>query len=306
MLAIAEPVFARLGDALGDGGALTLVGGNHDHGIVAPWLIARGRRTTPAPLALDETPPKSASELSGRLAKAAGPAELTLAYPGLWLREDVYAFHGHYLDRLTTLPSFERLVLGAMARVVGPVPARNATPDDFEAAQAPMFALAQSVVEHVGGRWALSGNDASTSTWSTLSGTRRARRSPRALALAAAFPVAIAGVNALGLGPVRAQLSGPELRRASLRAISDVVLRLGIGAEHVIFGHTHRAGPLPGDRAHEWQAATGPRLHNPGCWVRENAFIGDADEMSPYYAGRAIELRDGAPPRVVRVTRDLG
>ena len=30
------------------------------------------------------------------------------AYPGIWLREDVYATHGHYLDVHMTVPTFER------------------------------------------------------------------------------------------------------------------------------------------------------------------------------------------------------
>ena len=31
-----------------------------------------------------------------------------LAYPGVWLRPDVYATHGHYVDLHITVPSFER------------------------------------------------------------------------------------------------------------------------------------------------------------------------------------------------------
>ena len=40
------------------------------------------------------------------------------AYPGVWLRDDVYAIHGHYVDRHTTVPMFERLGAGVMARLV--------------------------------------------------------------------------------------------------------------------------------------------------------------------------------------------
>ncbi len=40
------------------------------------------------------------------------------AYPGLWVREDVYATHGHYLDCHLTIPTLERLGIGAMGRVM--------------------------------------------------------------------------------------------------------------------------------------------------------------------------------------------
>jgi len=81
---------------------------------------------------------------------------------------------------------------------------------------------------------------------------------PEALAaLIAGFPAAIAGLNRTSLGPLRADISGAELRRAALRAFAEVLSRLEIDAPQVIFGHTHRAGPLPPDPPAEWTAATG-------------------------------------------------
>ena len=86
--------------------------------------------------------------------------------------------------------------------------------------------------------------------------------------------------------------------------------RLGIEAEHVLFGHTHRAGPLPADDHGEWRAGTGARLHNTGCWVDEPHSSRRAGRDGALLAGRAIELDDeraaaaraggdelGAPPR---------
>ena len=60
--------------------------------------------------------------------------------------------------------------------------------------------------------------------------------------LAGAFPLGIGALNRVGVGPVRADLSGTELRRAGLRAMRAVLAALRIDARHVIFGHTHRAG----------------------------------------------------------------
>ena len=46
------------------------------------------------------------------------PRTVRVAYPGVWLRDDVYATHGHYIDRHITVPMLERLAAGAMRRVV--------------------------------------------------------------------------------------------------------------------------------------------------------------------------------------------
>ncbi len=124
--------------------------------------------------------------------------------------------------------------------------------------------------------------------------------------MARAFPLAVGGLNRARLGPFNADISSDELRRAGLRALGQVVWRLGIEADHVVFGHTHRAGPLPGDDEHEWRvAATGTRLHNGGSWVDEPIFAA-GDHRSPYWGGRGIFLEDSGPPRLERLVDELG
>jgi hypothetical protein len=80
---------------------------------------------------------------------------------------------------------------------------------------------------------------------------------------------------------------------------------LGIDARHVIFGHTHRAGPLPADDRADWAMPGGGRLHNSGSWVLERAWTRDG-AASPYWPGGAVELDDGAgaEPRHVRLLDD--
>jgi len=64
----------------------------------------------------------------------------------------------------------------------------------------------------------------------------------------------------------------------------------------VIFGHTHRAGPLAADDGTEWVTAGGVRLLNTGSWVYEPAWLGDAPSQSPYRTGfAAIVETDGQP-----------
>src|SRR4029079_9036761 len=91
-------------------------------------------------LGLEEHPGATASAATEAIAAWVAPAALTVAYPRIWLRNDVYATHGHYLDRHTTVPTFERLGAGIMGRLVGAVPEDDAQPDDYEAALAPLYA----------------------------------------------------------------------------------------------------------------------------------------------------------------------
>jgi hypothetical protein len=306
VLEVAEPVLAALGAALGPGGLIVLVVGNHDHQLIAPWLHARGADGPPAALGLEERVGAGTSWGLARLAEAARPARLEVVHPGIWLREDVYAFHGHYLDRFLTVPTFERLAAGAMERIVGAVP-EAATPGDFEAALAPLYAWLDAVAQTASGTWSAHRQQVSMRAWTLLS--RRGRGTPlRARALSAAFPLGVAAANLAGLGPVRAAVGAEALRHAGLEAIAEVVRRLRIDAEHVLFGHTHRAGPLPHDDPAEWRVAgTRTRLHNAGGWIDEPAFAPPGPE-APYWAGRALEVgpEPGDPPRLVRVVTELG
>ncbi len=299
-LAAAEPVFAALGEALGPK-EVVLVPGNHDHALVAPWLGRRAEDTVPGPLALEQRAGPDASRATARLAEALGPARLDVAYPGVVLRDDVYAIHGHYLDRLITIPTFERVAAGAMARIVGPLPAGHADPDDFEHALAPLYAWMEVVAQQ--GSWTASRQAVSAKTWQLLAGD--GPRPVRARALAGLFPLAVAAINRAGLGPISPSLSPQELRRAGLRAMGEVVRLLGLPHRHVLFGHTHRAGPLPGDDPGEWIAPTGARLHNGGAWIDEPIFA-VGGPASPYWGGRGIWVDDEGPPRLERLAADLG
>ena len=108
----------------------------------------------------------------------------------------------------------------------------------------------------------------------------------------------MAGLNRAGLGPLHADISAPELRRAGLPRSGPRCDRLDVHARHVIFGHTHRAGPLPDDDRLEWRAPTGAELINSGCWVYEPAHVGSAPSTSPYRPGFAVAVGDEGAPRL--------
>jgi hypothetical protein len=122
--------------------------------------------------------------------------------------------------------------------------------------------------------------------------------------LVAAFPLAVAALNRAGIGPLRANVSMTELRRAGLRAMGEVAACLDLGGAHVVFGHTHRPGPLPGDDPREWLGRGGARLLNTGSWTYSSSFLGAAAGESPYWPGTYVRVDDDGPPEVVRLLQD--
>jgi hypothetical protein len=234
-----------------------------------------------------------------------------VTYPGAWLREDTYAIHGHYGDRHNTVPIIERLGAGLTVRLAGEPAGGPSRAEDYEAALAPMYAWIDRVAESGGLRGGGGDGSFQIRAWRALDGDGGLR----GRALATAFPVVVAGLNRAGLGPLHADVSAVELRRAALRASQEVLDRLEVPAQHVIFGHTHRAGPLPDDDPDEWapthppaqpsaRPAAGRRLLNTGSWVYEPAWLGDSPRESPYRPGFAAIVADDAPPELVNLLDD--
>jgi Calcineurin-like phosphoesterase len=299
---VAGSLYADLGRALGPEGELIMVAGNHDHGLVGGWLDARLITEPSGFLGLEQRlEPAAAGPLAAMLAAHAAPARVGVAYPGLWLREDVFALHGHYGDLHSTVPTFERLAAGAMARFVARLPADGATVDDYEAVLAPIYAWLHALTQRRDATPAAAGAQASARAWVALAGSRRGRRDPRILALAGGYVAGVTVLNALGIGPLDRRLSGDALRRGGLHAIREVLRRLGIEAPHVVWGHSHRPGPLPADDPAEWRTAAGGHLHNTGSWVFQPHFVAERSADSPYWPGTAVVVEDHGPPRLVRL-----
>jgi hypothetical protein len=330
-MAAARPLFEELGAALA-GRELVLVAGNHDHALIDPWLSRRGELRAPPALGLEQwIEPAEASSAYAHIAAWAQPARTLIAYPGLWVREDVYAMHGHFLDSHLTVPTLERLSVGAMGRVLGRPAHTLASVDEYEAMGAPMFAWRDAVARDAHTGSVLNGM-ANVHVWRLLGGSsqeaaRAARdgagefaemaqldalrrragtlaRTLRRRAVVAAFPLAVGAVNRLGLGPVRADISPRALRQAGLQAMGEVAARLGLGDAHVIFGHTHRPGPLPADHPEEWIGRDGARLHNTGSWAYAPVFLRRTAAESPYWPGRCVLVEGSEPPRVLGLLDD--
>ncbi len=310
-LAAARPFFEDLGGALA-GKEIVIVAGNHDHALIEPWLVRRGEQPDAQPLGLEElVEPGQASPALERIAEWSSAARLSVAYPGLWVRPDVYAMHGHYLDCHLTVPTLERLSVGAMSRVLRRPASEFDSAADYEAVTAPVYAWRDAVARDGPTGSALNGG-ATVAAWDALRGrrARNGRESRAALhrlrsrAIAAAFPVAVAALNRTGIGPLRADVSMSELRRAGLRAMGEVAARLSLGDAYVVFGHTHRAGPLPGDVVEEWRGPAGARLVNAGSWTFSRAFLTETPGESPYWPGSCVIVDDDGPPVLTRMLQD--
>jgi hypothetical protein len=305
-LAAAGDLYRDVGRALGPDGELAMTAGNHDHGLVAGWIDGRLQGEPPGFLGLAEPiAVREAGPLAARLAALAAPARVTLTYPGVWIRDDVYALHGHYLDLHATTPTFEVLAAGAMARWVTAIP-DAARPDDYEAALAPLYAFLHVVTQRAAHGAIRRSAGASVRGWDLMAGAGRRERPLRAGALLAGYGATVAALERLGLGPFEKRLSGATLRRGGLHGIGEVVRRLGVRAGHVLFGHTHRSGPWPHDDLAEWTAPTGARLHNTGSWVYQPHFLGAEPNTSPYWPGTAILVEDAGPPRLIRLLGERG
>jgi hypothetical protein len=300
---VAGPFFEAVGGAVGE---LLIAAGNHDHGLVAGWIDGRLLTEPAGFLGLEQRiAPRDAGPLAAALAERAKPARVEVIYPGVWLRDDVYAIHGHYSDLHATVPTFERLAAGAMARWAVALPGEGSTPDDYEAVLSPLYAWMHALTQRADNALVSAGTGASSRAWQALGGSGRRLR-PSTVLLRAGFAAAVGAINALGIGPVERDLSGAGLRRGYLHGIVEMLHRLGVRAPHVICGHSHRSGPWPGDDLTEWTTRAGGRVHNTGSWVYQPHFVGEMQNRSPYWPGTAVLIEDEEPPRLLRLLESLG
>jgi predicted phosphodiesterase len=292
---IARPFLEDVAEALG-GGRIVIVPGNHDHEL-AQVVLSRVRRFD---LGLEHLHAPGPSDPFGRTVPRLGGTELVVSYPGVWIGPRTYATHGHYLDLHNSVPTLEILALALSARLSGGPPGPGSGPGDYEdpleRAYAPMTSLAQAAKPSRG----VAGADFSVRAWQRLTRGDGGGIATRLLA-DVVFPGAVGAVNRIGLGDFNPNLSGAELRRAGLRAMGEVVRRLGIEAHHVLFGHTHRSGPWPAglraaDPPDEWRLAGGPRLTNTGTWLYQPVFLSATPGESPYWPGVLAVVEDDEAP----------
>jgi len=306
----ARPFFEALGKAFA-GREVVLVPGNHDHRLLGDWI--ERSRDEGRPCEIDERvdePHPAVRSIDGWL----GEAELSIRYPGFWVRDDVYATHGHYLDSHVTMPTIERLSVATIDRLGGRPTGQRSSPHDYEQVHAPVYDLIYSLAQ--GDRSFLSGNDRrggkppAMRLWELMGGASgRARTIQGKLLGSAVIPAALAGMERAGFGDFTRDFSTGEIGRAGVDAMHVVVDRLGIEADYVVFGHIHRRGPLlidDGRRASDppWEK-NGTKLLNTGNWMYVEGLLGRAVPQSPFWPGSMILVPETGEPELVELLGDV-
>jgi hypothetical protein len=282
----ARPFFEELGEAIGEA-EVTLVPGNHDHRLAEPLLDELSIAGEPLGLEHHHPPSGPAAMVDGWL----GRASLKIAYPGIWLREDVYATHGHYMDVHLSLPRAECVAAALMVRLSRPLPERP-TPSDYERVLRPLYGFAYGLAQVLPIKRRRNGPF--EQAWEVLAG-EEARRTLGTRAARAGFPLAVRGLNGLLRADFEPDVTSGAIFRSGVAAGTELATRLGLDDVHVITGHTHRGGPLPDEP--EWPLPRGGRLHNTGSWVFATAFHQPGRPPNSYWPGTITWLEDNNPPR---------
>jgi hypothetical protein len=275
-----RPFFEELGGAIA-GREVILVPGNHDRHLARKIVesISPGGH-----LALEQrTAPLDGA--TRQIGAWLGSADLTVAYPGVWLRSDVYATHGHYMDCHRRTFRAECVAAALSMRLRGRVPPRP-SPEDYERILSPIYRLGFELaqVRRVG------------------SLTDRDRRSRGGVHQDPRLSVAATRLLNWALGssfdPDR---SWDSVSRLGIAGSKELVRRLGIDARYVLVGHSHRAGPNPGEAT--WEAwPGGPSLHNTGSWYCGPALEADGPAADLFRPGTIAWVRDGGAPEIVRLS----
>jgi UDP-2,3-diacylglucosamine pyrophosphatase LpxH len=297
-LEAARPFFEDLGNALA-GREVTIVPGNHDYRLAEPLLDdlsieGAGR------LELEQFHGPSPGPTAA-IAEWLGPASLRVAYPGLWLREDVYATHGHYMDAHLNLPRAECVAVATLARLSQPLPA-NATPAHYERVVRPLYGFFYGVAQARRGTTPRNQAAAAEAAWEVLAGERGGRDRSQRLRFAAAraaFPLAVRTINRVLGSEFDADVSARAIFAGALAAATELASRLGVDGAHVINGHSHRAGPREEDG--EWPLPGGGRLHNTGSWVFTSLFHHPGTPPNAYWPGTVTWVEESGPPRRVQL-----
>ncbi len=299
VLEATRPFFIAMGEAMA-GRRIVVVPGNHDHWLAQPLLeeIALSGGT----LGLEHRALPSGGPLA-QIDEWLGEAELSVAYPGVWLRDDVYAMHGHYMDCHMTLPRMECVAAAAVMRRAGRPP-RDALPADYERVLRPLYGLAHGLAE---GNLGNGPSRPSEWAWEAISGRRRNGnrlvKATRKAAIGAGVPAGIWLLNRLLRADFDPDISADAITRDGIAAATELAARLQLDAAHVITGHTHRAGPEEADA--EWPIPGGGQLHNTGSWVYADVFHHPGTPPGPYWPGTVTWLDEEGPPRRERPLIEL-
>ena len=285
----AAPVLSAIARAAA-GARIVLVPGNHDHQLARP-VLEPSRRAANGALGPARLASAGGAGLAGAVARSLG-RDVAIAYPGYWIRPNVYATHGHYLDCHTTVARVEAVAAHVLSRAIGGIPHGHLASERYERALRPIYAFNYRRAQAPRAWRSLAGQGVAQEAAARRSAGPPTRRpSSRAARPSSGAAAAVAAANRIGIGPLELDLSPSERRDRGRAAMAEVIERLGVGGAgvHVIFGHTHRAGPFEGEED-GWTLPGGGVLVNCGSWVGR-----------PEAAGTCVTVCDEGRPRLERL-----
>ncbi len=266
----AAPVLREIGARMGPEREIVVVPGNHDGALVRDWIRTRGNA-----LGLDDAVAPNATPILAALTALLGPARVRVSYPGVWVRDDVWATHGHYLDRHLLPESTFGVPRARLSH-----PGSPTSPSGYESARRRRAARRRE-------RHRTSSQLRERPLATVIEQLAELTRHTTQLLRSAHLTSLTAG--ALDL----------QARHAAVPALAHVCGRLGVGAPWVIFGHIHRAGPDAGRRWAPWPDA--PQLLNTGSWVYEPLLLEHGAPPHPYWPGGAIRVAETGDPEVLHL-----
>src|SRR5258705_6172943 len=216
-LEIAQPFFEEPGETMA-GRPVVLIPGNHDHRLAEPLLeevaVAGGE------LGLEHRA-LATGEPARRIGVWLGQAEFSLAYPGIWLRDDVYATHGHYMDCHMSLPRLECVAAAAIMRSTGPLP-DPATPTEYERILRPSYGLSFGLADAGMRPGASRPSERAWHAFSSRGNGSPVRRATRKAAFSAGGPATVWLLNRAFRAQFAPDLSPSSITRSGIDAATEM------------------------------------------------------------------------------------
>lgn len=322
-LLLATPFLAMLGDALRGARQprVTYIPGNHDYHYAGRLIEAEQERAIEAgeAFSLGQVVAPPDFFLSRQLARLIGnDVEVRFAYFYDVLESaegPILLIHGHYLDlHLGAAPARLLSLLQASIAAAGQT-FTGLSPDLYEAILRPQYELLHWIGQSPGG------GQIQSRIYERLRGgappstrLRQIRRAALRGAASVGGRVGVALAETLANRIVKGGLSLTSPAREAQTEAAIYAFNLSLqelepylprGMRSIIFGHTHRPGPLEEvDTLDDWKV----RLHgqetivmNSGSWLYDSGKARRADERPQRWPGTFILIPNQGPPRLVQV-----
>lgn len=326
-LQTSRPFFEMLRDVLGAARhpRVTYIPGNHDHHY-AVRLIEDAREQailSDEAFALRQIIAPPTFFLSRQLTRMLGDGvdvRVAYFYDTLECSEGkVFLTHGHYLDLHIDSGPARLLNLAQSVLAAAGQGAESITPDLYEGVLRPQYELLHWIGQSPAGAELqsriyerLRGSGPSDTAFGQL--RRRALRRAASAAGNAGLALAEGIANRmfkerLSLTSLAREAQVEETIRAFSLSLEALQFSLPRGARYVVFGHTHRPGPLESiDVAERWMVSMHGQptmVLNSGSWLYDGGKARRPDYRPQRWPGSFILIPDQGPPRVVEVLADM-